>query len=330
MLQTQTSIMLGGVNDIEEFAKRIKTMMRGGEKLTNQDALSLAQFAKVTGLNPFIGECWWISGSGAMVGIAGARRLDQERAADQGGYSFPTIIACDAIEAGASEVEVKDVAAAFKVEIHDSAATSKYQKLFTETIQAMREAGVSDPFAAAKEVCGPRPVWTGYGFAKRNEPSRMSKVQLARKRAEADGLKKRIVIPFGAQVAESDVSPEYVDASDAGFTDAEKHHEIGMGKLDEEYPQSQELVIESAVPAALKTSKAISEKPNGVIGWLLEEQHIDNVSHAASIANLLKLTDPKLIKKDWERRCSNYRSLRDSGLSEHDAAVQAISKELGF
>jgi hypothetical protein len=198
--------------ELSAFATRIKSMMRGGEKMTPADALSLAQFSKVTGLSPFVGECWWIPGSGAMVGIAGARRLDQERTASNGGYSWPIVTPCPPDEAGAPESELKDVVAAFKVEINDSAATRDYQKMFAETIQTMREAGSPDPFAAAKEICGPRPVWTGYGYSKKSEQSRMNKTQLARKRAEADALKKRIILPFGARVAETDAAPDYVDA----------------------------------------------------------------------------------------------------------------------
>jgi len=256
---TNTSMVLGEYGDIEVFAKRIKGMMRGGEKLSVNDAMSLAQFSRVTGLNPFVGEAWWIPGSGAMIGIAGARRLDQERAANKGGYSWPIVTTCTPEEAGATEVELKDVVAAFKVEINDSAATSDYQKIFSSTIQGMREAQVPDPFAAAKEVCGPRPVWTGYGYSKKSESSRMNKTQLARKRAEADALKKRIVIPFGAQLAETDLSPDYIDAQskdvkekrstnqnlkELGFTDEEKHAEIGLCNLDKDYPQTTAAVDE--------------------------------------------------------------------------------------
>ncbi len=263
-----TSIVLGEVNDVSEFAKRIKKMMRGGEKLSETEATALAQFSFVTGLNPFIGECWYISGSGPMVGIAGARRLEQQLAIDKGGVSFPAVVVCDAMEAGASEAEAKDVAAAFRVEINDSVATAEYLKMFTLAIEAMKAAGVSDPFGAAKEICGPRPVWVGYGFAKKNEPSRMSKVQLARKRAEADALKKRIVIPFGAQLADSDVAPEYVDVVAEEVKKerrpADKIISELTGDVDKDYPvkdlepvyvdvdepqtETTELTIESTAP----------------------------------------------------------------------------------
>jgi hypothetical protein len=242
-------LTFGGYEDIESIAKRIKMLMRGGEKLSSPEAMALAQFSTVTRLNPFIGECWYISGSGPMVGIAGARRLDQENTANRGGYSSVEIIPVPPAEAGAAETEIKDVVAAFRAEITDSAASLEYQKMFTATLKELREAGVPDPVGVAREICGPRPKWTGYGYSTKAERSRMNKVQLARKRAEADALKKRIVIPFGAELAETDVAPEYVEAvevvqetrteaqnmKELGFTD-ESHHDIGAGDVDKEYP----------------------------------------------------------------------------------------------
>ncbi len=167
-----------------------------------------------------------------MVGIAGARRLDQEATKAQGGYSWPAVIPVSPEEAGASEFEVKDVVASFRVEVNNSAATAEYQKMFSATLDSMRGAGVADPFSAAKEVCGPRPVWVGYGFTKKTDQSRMSKIQLARKRAEADALKKCVIIPFGAQVADTDVAPAYIDAEakdiQPGRTEADNMRELGV------------------------------------------------------------------------------------------------------
>jgi hypothetical protein len=252
--KSNTSLVLGDYGEIEEFAKRIKMLMRGGDKLSNPEVMALAQFAKLTNLNPFIGECWYIPGSGPMVGIAGARRLGQEQAGDAGGFSFPTITPVSPEEAGALESELKDVAAAFKAEITDTSAVFAYQKMFTATIQAMREAGVADPFAAAKEVCGPRPSWVGYGYSTRGERSRMNKTQLARKRAEADALKKIIVIPFGAQVADSDVSPEYVDAPAEDVTPKRTKEqnltELGFAAdvkaVDQAFPPEPQMTYEEA------------------------------------------------------------------------------------
>src|SRR5512138_3665190 len=249
--KSETAIVFGEYQEVEVLAKRIKTMMRGGEKLRNEEAMALAQVAKVTNLNPFIGEVWYIPGSGPMVGIAGARRIDQEDTANRGGYSTVEFFPVDPQEAGATEVEVKDVVAAFRAEITDSNAVLNYQRMFTETLKSLRDSGIADPVPVARDICGPRPKWIGYGFSKRNESTRMSKTQVARKRSEADALKKKIVIPFGAQVAETDMAPDYVDARtedvgerrskeqslrELGFSDAEKHSEIGLGDLDKDYP----------------------------------------------------------------------------------------------
>jgi hypothetical protein len=223
LTRSSTDIVFGNSDEIQQFAARIKLMMRGGDKLSGPEALALAQVAKVTGLNPFIGECWYISGSGPMVGIAGARRLDQEDTTKRGGYSTVNLIPVPPEEAGALEFEIKDVVAAFRAEISDSQATLEYQRMFSAALQSLREAGVADPVPEARWICGPRPMWVGYGYSTKGERSRMNKTQLARKRAEADALKKKIVIPFGAQIAETDQAPDYIEAQ---ATDPEPKHTV--------------------------------------------------------------------------------------------------------
>ena len=220
-------LVFGTSGDLKAFAQRIKLLCKGGEKLTDNEAMALAQVATVTHLNPFIGEVWYIPGKGPMVGIAGARHVDQEGTS---GYSTVTHYSCSPEEAGATEAELKDVVAAFRAEISDSAATLDYQRMFTETLKSLRESGVADPVAVAREICGPRPMWIGWGYSKKSEQSQMNKTQLARKRAEADGLKKKIVIPFGGTVAETDVSPDYVEAQPEPAqkrSEAENMHDIG-------------------------------------------------------------------------------------------------------
>lgn len=199
------SIQTYGSNDeINTMAGRFRVAVKGGDKLTNNEAVALAQVAKVTNLNPFIGEIWGIPGKGTMIGIAGARRLFAEQT-----DGFVEILPCSPEEAGATE---KDVVVAFKCIAHDSVKIAAYQRMLTETITTMRAAGSADPFGDAKEICGPRPQWVGYGYSTHSETSRMNKTQLARKRAEADALKKCIVVPFGVDVANYDNAVEYIDA----------------------------------------------------------------------------------------------------------------------
>lgn len=312
--RTSTELMFGETQEIEVFAKRIKTMMRGGEKLQNAEALALAQVATITRLNPFIGECWYIPGSGPMIGIAGARRVDQENAAARGGYSTVDVTPCTPQEAGALENEVKDVAAAFKAEITDSAAALEYQKMFIATIQALREAGDKDPVPTAREICGPRPKWVGYGFSKKAESTRMNKTQAARKRAEADALKKKIVIPFGAEIADADASPDY--DSTAEVKDAPRHskeqniRELGLayeGDADKEFPPSLAAYDEAKKTLGIETSKAEPEQepvielvnPHGpaVIAYAAQQW---NITPAEAKQELLKKipSDMPMDKRD--------------------------------
>lgn len=193
-----SSMVVHGTNEeLDTMAARFKVALRGGDKLANNEARALAQIAMVTGLDPYIGEIWYIPGKGPMIGIAGARRLWNEQSRKGDGFSFVDIQPCSPGEAGATET---DVVAAFKAVAHDSKATREYTKMFQENINMLREAKAEDPFAIAREICGPKPQWVGYGYSTKSETSRMNKMQLARKRAEADALKKCIVVPFGVNL----------------------------------------------------------------------------------------------------------------------------------
>ena len=201
-------VTYGDKTELVGMATRFKTALRGGDKLNNNELIALAQVSKLTRLDPFIGELWYIPGKGLMIGIAGARRLWNEKSAAGGGWSSVDIQPCSPADAGYVG-DIKDLAGAYKATAYDSSASLQYQKMFLETIAAMRAAGEADPFASAKDICGPRPQWVGYGYATVSETSKMNKTALARKRAEADALKKCINIPFGLTVsAEYEIAPD--------------------------------------------------------------------------------------------------------------------------
>lgn len=243
----------GSDSEIDLFAGRIKLMVRGGNSLATGEARALAQISQVTGLNPFIGEVWYIPGKGPMIGIAGARRLFNE--GNSGGdYAFVELVPCSAAEAGVPD-EVKDVVACFRCDAHSSSATRQYQKLLLDTLEAFRVAGVPDPFGSARDVIGKKPIWSGWGYSTKSETSKMNKVQLAKKRAEADALKKRIVVPFGLGLPDVGVSvhedaieaeSEFVPTPPSEYPDP-----------DLVYPAATELIIESAVPGPRLVPNAV-------------------------------------------------------------------------
>jgi hypothetical protein len=303
-------MIFGTRGDLTAYARRIKLMCKGGDKLTEPEALALAQVATVTGLNPFTGEVWYIPGSGPMIGIAGARRIDQESAKDHGGYSTPDTQPCPPEEAGATEAEMKDVAAAFKCEITDSTAVLEYQKMFSATLASLRESGVTDPVPVAREICGPRPKWTGYGYSLKSERSRMSKTQLARKRAEADALKRKIVLPFGAQVAETDASPDYVEATAQDVTpkrtEAQNMAELGYeeAQFEADFPPVPAKEEAPAVQMYKYNDKMIMDVFKRVLGYDNKDamQTIYELHSSKRIGNTLTIEEAeesarKLIEK---------------------------------
>lgn len=214
-------IAYGNREEISALAKRIKTMLPGGEKLSENESLALAQVATVTKLNPFVGEVWYIPGKGPMVGIKGARRLENEETRNKNGYSWMQFDVISPEDSGAPDP--KNVFRAYKCTINDVNATKAYLAVFHDALEMLRGAQSKDPYMEAKEICGPRPVWEGYGFSLIGEPSRMNPDALARKRAEADALKKRIVLPFGTEV-----SPQDSDFIEGEITEVAKPESVAV------------------------------------------------------------------------------------------------------
>lgn len=313
---------LGTQDDIMRMASRIKLMVKGGDKLTNGESMALAQVSLITKLNPFIGEVWYIPGKGPMVGIAGARKYNNEQAAAHEGYTFPVSTPVSAEEAGATAEEIKaGVAAAYRVDIYDSVATEKYQKFFLETLKALREAGSKDPFGDAKEICGPKPVWTGYGYSTRAEQSRMNKQALAMKRAEADALKRKIVIPFGGEVASSDVAPAYdVDAEsiDMDYPVEEKRSELQ--NLSELGFDADEPPITQAKPR-LEGDDTVLVTVMGAdtLDKLVAMDIFENAKAAAQVVSRLFVKQQKAPFKKIVELSRAYRGHKDGGKSTDDA-----------
>ncbi len=207
---SQVTLFYGDGGEITSLAKRIKIMVPGGNKLSDGEAQALAQISYVTQLNPFIGEVWYIPEHGPMIGIKGARRCGNEQIEQAGGkdaYWFPDLRPCSGAEAG-YKGDLKDLAAAYICVITDSVSGTHYQKILLETINALRSAGSKDPVGEAREIVGKKPEWIGYGFSTVSEKSRMNKQALAQKRAEADALKRKFDIPFGAGVSEGENAVE--------------------------------------------------------------------------------------------------------------------------
>ena len=211
----------GNRKDVLDLSKRLQATIPGGRKLSQDEALSLAQLSVAHGLDPFNGEAWIIPGSGLMVGIKGLRK-SARRAAKEEDSVFWT----DYKLAPASEYNAPDDAVVYECFLRDTVTTQAWSK----AVNIMTTAGV--PYAEAAEYVGPSPVVIGVGIATPKEKSGMPIHQRAKKRAEADALKQRYDVALGADFSTEDpeiIQAEFIDDGNNGKPrpEAEIKSELG-------------------------------------------------------------------------------------------------------
>jgi len=185
-------------DDVRELASRLQSMMPGGNKLTQAEALTLAQAAVAHGLDPLNGELWYLKDRagrpmGLMAGIKGHRRAAHLQMKQEGGGNYwPEFEELTIDEK--PPLGIPTNALAFRCKIRDTQTLNEYVS------QIERLSGAGLPWEIVSDIVGARPYTEGIGYAMPDEPSRMTRVQLAMKRAEADALKRRFDLPFGSAV----------------------------------------------------------------------------------------------------------------------------------
>ena len=185
---------------LAEVNNRIKVMLPGGSKLSNEERFALAQIAVAHQLDPFNGEVWYIPGRGPMIGIKGLRKKAREQVHGNFWIDFREIMD----EAERKRYGIEAGALAFEARIFDSENIRTY----CEMVERMTKAGI--PWDSVRGMMGDHPYTSGIGVLRPNEQTKMERVQCARKRAEADALKRRFDIPFGLNV-EADTEPDAID-----------------------------------------------------------------------------------------------------------------------
>lgn len=150
----------GTPEELAEMVGRFKFMVPGGDKLEAKEVWALAQAAYVHGLNPIIGECWWIKGSGFMPGIRGLRRLGREQLLGQDAHldiQFVQVVT----PADREKWKVPPGALAFLA----VGRNSDKRKRWVEDAKTLREAlGPQAPFEAILGNIGPNPETVGVGY----------------------------------------------------------------------------------------------------------------------------------------------------------------------
>lgn len=181
--------------DVRELAERLQAMIPGGSKLSPVEALTLAQAAVAHGLDPLNGELWFLKDRdgkplGLMAGIKGHRRAAHlQMKADGGGNYWPEFDMLTDDEKAA--LGIPPTALAYRCKIRDTQTVNQY----VGEIERLTKLDL--PWEVVSSIVGKKPYTEGIGYAEKTERSKMTLVQRAMKRAEADALKRRFDLPFG-------------------------------------------------------------------------------------------------------------------------------------
>lgn len=187
----------GGRDEVRELKARLEFMaltLPGGRRMTTQEITALAQASIAHGLSPFTGEIWLIPGSGLMIGIKGLRKKAREQ--DAFSVEFRQIVSPE--EKAALGIPAN--ALAFECRLSVAGQILSYAAEFIKLMKA----GVSE--ATAFRILGERPYTSGYGYYVPGERTKMTPVQVAYKRAEADAIKRAFDVPLGLN-ATDDANP---------------------------------------------------------------------------------------------------------------------------
>lgn len=196
MNEKKSLVNYGRNEDIALLAERIKFMLPGGDRYTNNEAYMLAQLAIAYSLNPFNGECWIIKNQktgktlGALVGIKGLRKHAKRQSkywGEGGEGGFKRILNKDRLkELGAGETDI-----VYTYEICDDHTQNKW----LEGIERLRAVGFDQDIC--RDIMGQRPPTAlGVGIYKTGESTKMQPVQCSMFRAEKDCLKRRFDVEF--------------------------------------------------------------------------------------------------------------------------------------
>jgi len=151
----------GTPQELAEMVGRFKMMIPAGDRLKDNEIMALAQAAYVHGLNPIIGECYWIPGSGFMPGIRGLRRKGREQLlVDQDAQMTTDFV--QLVEAREREAEkIPEGALAFKCVGYNTTKRSKW----AQDAKTLREAlGPDAPYEVMLKQIGPMPTTVGIGY----------------------------------------------------------------------------------------------------------------------------------------------------------------------
>lgn len=332
----------GARAEIRELVQRLKIMAPGGMDLTDNEALALAQYSFSMGLNPLVGECWFIKDKngrplGMMPGIKGYRRKAQEQSAAKGSDYWLEFEEITSPEERAL-MHIPEGALAVKSRLYELHKTQAY----AASAKQLAEAGA--PWKEIRGIIGDKPYVEGISFIKDSEMKSLEKgrlqmphIQRARKRSEAHALKQAFHLPFGfdQEVGGSELlMDDYV--IEGAFLQEETPEEIEAGavKAQEELFDQEETAVEqdSAVePEGYWPDEWLDWFRSSELNVMPPDAHPKHIEALMKLSSFTLSEDKKTIlygqrqvtKPMLKAWLKEYRMLRDGDMSAADAASAA-------
>jgi hypothetical protein len=197
--------------DDQGVAAKIKMLLPYGQKLTDNNALALAAYSRLHGLDPFNGECYFLvrekkndrgdvtgrEEMGVYPGIKALRKMAKQQLqhTDRQAHYKVNYETIDPANLG---IDPSGVALCVMGTLWDSISTGHY------IINVVKLSGAKYTKEEIEAMIGKSPTWVGYGVVLKRELGyiKMSPMALAKKRAEADCTKQRFDLPFSTETAE--------------------------------------------------------------------------------------------------------------------------------
>jgi hypothetical protein len=245
-----------GTQVAQHIAECIKLMIYNGHKLTDPEAMALAQYAVATDLDPFVGECYYLPAIGPGPGIAGWRKKADEQLNYEREQAHEPLARmwCDYLDPVNGEVgQIEEGDYAVKAILHDTLSKTAWEQRVLKYYIELLKAGEKN-WNAARELAGPEPTWSAVGVVRKGENfgrDAMPRYERACKRAEKAAIRKRfprVHLPEPVGFDESEVI-------DTQFTET-------LAQIDSEQAMSDLGYSEDPIPAEHDSNPPIEQDTN--------------------------------------------------------------------
>lgn len=244
-----------------EMVNQLKLMISNGQRLTDNEAIALANFSIIEGLDPFNQEAHLLKSkdgkiSGCMVGIKGLRRKAQE----QLGQMKPN--AMFRVEFKSIAPPNADIEIAVEASLRDDLSLTEYLTNRDKLEKMFRVNGVmsAENVAEMKEILGTPPIWKGLGYfyKREHDPYKDGKYPpqaRAEKRAEAAAIRSRFNMNYRVSDIENGLVQEVDETNviDGEINDASEPvifdiSQLPGGDLQPAQPAQPEDAVQDSVP----------------------------------------------------------------------------------